>query len=215
MKFSNLLQYFSPKEKKFYSLFNDAAANIVVASEELMRMVNTEDAEERKAIRLKIKNLERKGDTFTNQVFHELHHTFITPFDREDIHGLASNMDDVLDFMNGVSEKIVMYRCTTFSTNMREMVKWVNLGCIELQKAIVGLEGLQKPQAIMKACQEINTIENRGDEFYHLAISLLFENEKDAIELIRQKEILLTIEKAQNKIEDVSDVIKTILVKYA
>lgn len=215
MKFSNLLQYFSPKEKKFYAVFNDAAANIVEASEELVRMVNTESAEERKAIRLKIKNLERKGDTFTNQVFYELHHTFITPFDREDIHGLASNMDDVLDFMNGVSEKIVIYRCTTFSTNMREMVKWVNKGCVELQKAIVGLEGFQKPETIMKACEEINIIENRGDEFYHLAISHLFENENDAIELIRQKEIFQTIEKAQNKIEDVSDVIKTILVKYA
>lgn len=215
MKFSNLLQYFSPKEKKFYAVFNAAAANIVEASEELVKMVNNEDAEERKAIRLKIKNLERVGDAFTTQVFDDLNHTFITPFDREDIHGLASNMDDVLDLMNSCSEKIVIYRCTTFSTNMREMVKWVNKGCVELQNAIVGLEGFQKPEAIMKACEEINKIENRGDEFYHQAISHLFENEKDAIELIRQKEIFQTIEKAQNKIEDVSDVIKTILVKYA
>ncbi|MFT3739742.1 MAG: DUF47 family protein [Breznakibacter sp.] len=215
MKFSHLLQYFSPKEKKYYKLFNEAAANIVDASEELVKMVNNNDPEERKAIRLKIKNLERKGDTFTNQVFDELHHTFITPFDREDIHQLASTMDDVLDFMNSCSEKIVVYRCNTFSTNMREMVNWINKGCVELQNAINGLEGHQKPEAIMKACMEINTIERRGDEFYDLAISQLFENEKDAIELIRQKEILQTIEKAQNKIEDVSDVIKTILVKYA
>lgn len=215
MKFSNLLHYFSPKEKKFYAVFNSAAANIVEASEELVRMVNNENAEERKAIRLKIKNLERVGDTYTNQVFNDLNHTFITPFDREDIHGLASTLDDVLDFMNSCSEKIVIYQCNTFSTNMKEMVKWVNKGCVELQKAIVGLEGHQKPEAIMRACEEINKIENRGDEFYHLAISQLFEHEKDAIELIRQKEILQTIEKAQNKIEDVSDVIKTILVKYA
>ena len=215
MKFSNILQYFSPKEKKFYALFNDAASNIIVASEELLNMVNTNSAEERQAIRLKIKNLERKGDAFTNEVFFELHRTFITPFDREDIHELASNMDDVLDNMNSVSEKIVMYHFDSFSTNMREMVRWVNKGCIELQKALSGLEGYQKPAAIMNACEEIHRIETKGDEFYNLAISQLFDNEKDAISLIKQKEILQTIEKSQNKIEDVSDVIKTILVKYA
>lgn len=215
MKFSNLLQYFSPKEKKFYAIFNNAAANIIEAADELVKMVNTEDVEERKAIRLKIKNIERKGDTYTHQVYNELHHTFITPFDREDIHELASTMDDVLDLINGCSEKIVLYRCTNFGTNLLEMVNWIQKGCIELQKAINGLEGFHKPEAITRAINEINTIENRGDEFYHLAISQLFENEKDAIELIKQKEILLTIEKAANKIEDVSDVIKTILIKYA
>lgn len=215
MSFSNILKYFSPKEKKFYAIFNAAVANIVEASEELGRMVNHEDAEERKAIQLKIKNLERKGDDFTTQVFSDLNQTFITPFDREDIHELASTLDDVIDLMKSCSEKIVFYQCTIFSTNMREMVSWINKGCIELQKAVTGLEGLQKPEAIKAACNEIHKIESRGDEFYHLALSHLFENEKDAIELIRQKEILQTIEKTANKIEDVSDVIRTILVKYS
>jgi hypothetical protein len=215
MKFSNLLQYFSPNEKKFYPVFNNAAANLIDGVNELSKMVHTEEAEERKAIRLKIKNIERQGDGFTHEIFNDLHSTFITPFDREDIHSLASNLDDVLDAINGCSEKIVIYQCNNFSTTMKEMVQWVQKGCIELQCAINGLEGFHKPETIMKACKEINIIENRVDEFYHLAISQLFENEKDAVELIRQKEILQTIEKAANKIEDVSDVIKTILVKYA
>lgn len=215
MKFSNLLQYFSPKEKKFYAIFNAAAANIVLASEELVNLVNHDSIEERKVIRLKIKNLERQGDIHTRQVFSELNNTFITPFDREDINGLASTLDDVLDLMNGCSEKIIFYNCTTFSSNMREMVKNIQLGCLELQKAINGLEGLKNPIVITTACDEIDAIESHGDELYHQAISLLFEKEKDAIELIRQKEILRMIEKASNKIEDVSDVIKTILIKYS
>lgn len=215
MKLSNILQYFSPKEKKFYAMFNDMASNVVVASEELVKMVHAESEEEQQAYRLVIKNLERKGDIYTNDVFFELHRTFITPFDREDIHALASNMDDVLDYINSVAEKIVMYRCDVFSTTMREMVRWVNKGCVELEKAVSGLEGYQKPASIMNACEEIHRIETKGDEFYNLAISQLFDKERDAISLIKQKEILQTIEKSQNKIEDVSDVIKTILVKYA
>ncbi|HAM97405.1 MAG TPA: DUF47 domain-containing protein [Marinilabiliales bacterium] len=215
MKFSNLLQYFSPKEKKFYAIFNSAVANILETSNELVSLVNHDQVEERKTIRLKIKNLERQGDVFTRQVFDELNRTFITPFDREDIHQLASNLDDVLDLMNGCSEKIIFYNCTTFSTNMREMAKNIHKGCNELQKAVVGLEGLKSPENIMKACEEIHAIESHGDELYHMAISHLFENEKDAIELIRQKEILRMLEKACNKIEDVADVIKTIMIKYS
>jgi predicted phosphate transport protein (TIGR00153 family) len=209
------MQYFSPKEKKFYAIFNSAVANIVLASDELVNLVNNDDIEERKVIRLKMKNLEHQGDVYTKQVFSDLNHTFITPFDREDIHGLASTLDDVIDLMNGCSEKIIFYNCTTFSSNMREMVKNIQMGCLELQKAINGLEGLKNPETITNACEEIHTIESHGDELYHLAISLLFEKEKDAIELIRQKEILRMIEKASNKIEDVSDVIKTILIKYS
>ncbi len=215
MNFSTLLQYFSPKEKKFYAIFNNASANILEASHELVSMVNCENIDDRKTIRLKIKNLERQGDVFTRQVFSELNHTFITPFDREDIHQLASTLDDVLDLMNGCSEKIIFYNCTTFSSNMREMTKNIQKGCEELQKAVVGLEGLKSPENIMKACEEIHANESHGDELYHMAISSLFEHEKDAIELIRQKEILRMIEKACNKIEDAADVIKTILIKYS
>jgi predicted phosphate transport protein (TIGR00153 family) len=215
MKFSNLLQYFSPKEKKFYVIFNLAASNIVATSEELVNLVNQEDVEERKAIQLKIKNLERQGDIYTKQVFNDLNQTFITPFDREDIQGLASTLDDVIDLMNGCSEKIIFYNCTTFSTYMRDMAKNINVGCLELQKAVNGLEGLKNPEVIMNACEEVDAIESHGDQLYHLAISNLFEKEKDAIELVRQKEILRMIEKASNKIEDAADVIKTILVKYS
>ena len=216
MKFSSLLQYFSLKEKIFYAEFNLVASNIIEGSDELMKMMNCDSAEERKVIRTQIKAIEKKGDKYTNEIFDDLNITFITPFDREDIHQLTSNLDDVLDLMNACSEKVVIYRCNIISDNMRKMVVLINQGCIELQKAVTGLEGgLNKPEAITKACEEMKVIENKGDELYHQSISQLFENETDAVELVRQKEILQTLEKAINKIEDVSDVIKTILIKYA
>lgn len=215
MNFSGLLKYFIPKEKKFYAMFNQAAENTIEASSALEKLINSPDMEERRAIGLAIKAIEKKGDEFTNQIFDVLNRSFITPYDREDINELTSMIDDVVDLVYGLSTKIEIYRCTVFSTFMKEMVNQIHLGCLQIKVAVGGLEDSRKSQKVLKSCKEINKIESRVDEYYHMAISSLFENEKDPIELIKQKEILLNIEKIANKIEDVSDVVKTILVKYA
>jgi hypothetical protein len=98
---------------------------------------------------------------------------------------------------------------------MKEMVALISEGCILIKVAVGGLEDFKTSHKVLKTCEELNKLESRIDEYYHMAISSLFENEKDPIELIKQKEILLNIEKIANKMEDVSDVVKTILVKYA
>jgi len=196
-------------------MFNQAADNIVSASIEFKKLINAESEDDRKALGLNIKTIEKKGDEFTNGIFDELHKTFITPFDREDIHALTSTMDDVVDLIYSVSGKIEYYRCTQFSMYMKEMVSLIHDGCLQIQLAVHGLDKMHKEDKILKACKELNRIESRVDDFFHKGISSLFENEKDPIELIRQKEILQNIEKIANKIEDVSDIVKTILVKYA
>ena len=216
MKFSLILKYFIPKEKKFFSLFNLVAVNIVAGSEELRKLFNAENVDDRKSIGLIIKSIERKGDDYTGEIFDELNRTFITPFDREDIHELTSVLDDVLDLMYGLSGKIDLYHVTTISTYMKEMVALTHEGCIQLKMAVNGLENMNKhSDKVLKSCKELNKIESRVDGFHRSAISSLFENEKDPIELIKQKEIIENIETIANKIEDVSDIIKTILVKYA
>jgi len=215
MDFSGLLKYFIPKEKKFYVMFNQAAENTIEASAALEKLINSPELEDRRAIGLAIKAIEKKGDEFTNQIFDVLNRSFITPFDREDINELTSTIDDVVDLIYSASGKIEIYRCTVFSTFMKEMVALLSQGCLLIKVAVGGLEDAKNPQKVLKACKEINRIESRIDEYYHMAISSLFENEKDPIELIKQKEILLNFEKIANKIEDVSDVVKTILVKYA
>jgi len=215
MDLSNILKYFIPKEKKFYGMFNQAAENIIEASVEFDKLINAPTEEERAAIGVKIKAIEKKGDDFTYRIFDELHSTFITPFDREDIHELTSSMDDVVDLIYGAAGKIEYYHCTNISTYMKEMVALIYKGCIQIQIAVKGLESMKKDDHIMKACKELNKIESRVDELYHKALSSLFENEKDPIELIKQKEILQNIEKIANKVEDISDIVKTILVKYA
>lgn len=215
MNFSNILQYFTPKERKFYGMFNQVANNIIEASVEFNKLINAPTFEERKEIGIKIKAIEKRGDDFTYSIFEELHKTFITPFDREDIHELTSSMDDIVDLIYGAAGKIEYYRVSTISTYMKEMVAQIHQGCLQLQIAVAGLEKMKKEDRIMKACKELNKIESRVDELYHQGLSNLFEFEKDPIELIKQKEILQNIEKIANKVEDISDVVKTILVKYA
>lgn len=215
MNFSSLLKYFIPKEKKFYGLFNQAAICCIEASVELNNLFNSTTPEELKAIRLKIKAIEKKGDEIATQVFNDLNVSFITPFDREDIHELANTLDDVIDLMYSVSGKVEFYRLTIFNSYMKDMVAEIQKGCVQIQTAVNGLENFKSTDKTLRACKDLQKLETRVDEYFHLGISSLFENEKNAIELIKQKDILLNIEKIANKIEDVSDVVKTILVKYA
>ncbi|HSO89224.1 MAG TPA: DUF47 family protein [Draconibacterium sp.] len=215
MNLSSLLKYFIPKEKKFYALFNQAAIYCIEASVELNNLFNSTTPEELKAIRLKIKAIEKKGDEIATQVFNDLNVSFITPFDREDIHELANTLDDVIDLMYSVSGKVEFYRLTVFNSYMKDMVAEIQKGCVQIQTAVNGLENFKSTDKTLRACKDLQKLETRVDEYFHMGISSLFENEKNAIELIKQKDILLNIEKIANKIEDVSDVVKTILVKYA
>jgi uncharacterized protein len=215
MKASQLLKYFIPRERKFYGMFNDAAANSVEAANELNKLFKMTKLEESKDTRLKIREIEKRGDDITNNLFEELNRTFITPFDREDIHELTSKIDDVVDLIYSLSGKVEYYKFTRFSTYMVEMGELIYQGTIHMQNAIAGLEKSKNAVNSLKSCKELRKMESKVDEWYHKAISDLFDNEKDAIELIKQKEVLLNLEKISNKLEDVSDVIKTIIVKYA
>lgn len=212
---SKVFKYFVPKEKKFYTLFNQAAICCIDASVELNNLMNSESEEKRKEIQLRIKIIERKGDEISNQVFDYLHHTFITPFDREDIHELANTLDDVVDLIYGISWKIESYRLTRFSKNMKDMVAEIHNCCSKIQTAVHGLENLRSIDNTINACNVLNNVESRVDQIFHLGISDLFDIENDAIELIKQKDILINIEKVADKIKDVSDIVKTILVKNA
>lgn len=215
MNFNTVLKYFTPKEKKFYGMFNQVADNIIEASVEFNKLINAPTFEERKEFGIKIKEIEKKGDDLTYHIFEELHKTFITPFDREDIHELTSSMDDVVDLIYGIAGKIEYYHVTNITSYMKDMVEQIHQGCIQIQVAVAGLEKMKNESQIVKACKELNRIESRVDQLYHEGLSNLFECEKDPIELIKQKEILQNIEKCANKVEDISDIVKTILIKYA
>ena len=157
-----------------------------------------------------IRRIEREGDELTHAILTKLNQTFITPFDREDIHELASKLDDVLDFINVSGSRIVMYRIANAPPAAGELARIILAQSQELQKAV---SLMQKNGNILIHCVEINRLENEADMVCQQAIARLFENEKDPINLIKIKELLESLERATDKAEDVANVLETVVLK--
>ncbi len=213
MEFSKILNVIAPKEKKFYPFFEEAADNLVKAATLLNKYFLINDKNEKEKILALIKEHENTGDDITHGLYDTLNKTFITPFDREDINKLNGSLDDVMDMINSFGQKVRIHPPRTEPKSFLEMSELILQATREIRNAILELRNLKNPQKMKEACIRINEIENLADEVYHIALSDLFENEKDAIELIKISGMLGALEKATDMAEDVSDVLKAIIVK--
>jgi uncharacterized protein len=173
----------------------------------------TTDKAEREKILIAIKEHENVGDEYTHKLYDELNKTFITPFDREDINKLNGSLDDVIDLINSFAQKVRYHPPKKEPVYFLEISELIMQATREIKTAVMGLRNMKNQKAIMDACIRINEIENQADDIFHNALADLFENEKDAIELVKVKEMLSSLEKATDMAEDVSDVIKGIIVK--
>ncbi len=209
-----ILQYLLPKDRKFFPLFKQATENLVKGSKLLVELVNA-PVEKRRDLIKEIEHVEHTGDNITHMIFNELGRNFITPFDREDIHALTSSIDDVLDLIQGSAKRIELYKVTVISEPMILLSDIILKGAIELNVAVLNLEGMKRIDEIKSACVRINSLENNADDVFNLAIARLFDVEKDAIQLIKTKEILQALETATDKCEDAANVIESIIIKYA
>lgn len=210
----SFLQFLLPKDRKFFPLFEQSTSNLVKASKVLVELVNT-TPDKRKDLIREIEHLEHQGDNITHMIFNELSRNFITPFDREDIHALASAIDDVLDFIHGSAKRIELYKVTELSESITMLADCILKGSIELNVAVKNLENMKQIMVIKEACVKINSLENHADDVFNSGIARLFEDEKDPIMIIKVKEILSALETATDKCEDAANTIQTILVKYA
>jgi uncharacterized protein len=216
MNFDKILSFFVPKDVAFFPLFVADAKILIKGAELLNKLMQEPSIEGRMEITKELKAVEHEGDDMTHKIFQQLNKSFITPFDREDIQELASSIDDVLDFMNGTSQRISLYKPKTLIPVFKEMADLIMQASREIEQAVVALHVAGKNKdKIIQNCIALNEIENKGDDLYHLGIMHLFEDERDASELIKKKEILETLEKCIDKAEDVSDTIKTILIKMS
>jgi len=207
---------FTPKEPKFFPILKEMADVILVASDLMIECVQHNDHESAIEYYKKIKEQEKKGDVLSNRVFNELNTTFITPFDREDIHHLANRMDDVIDYINSCAKRIVLYNPKKLPESAVELAQLIREGAVCIGKTVDELDVLKKnSNKIKEYCTELHDIENRADDVYENFIIGLFETEKDGIELIKVKEIMYELEKATDAAETVGKIIKTIIVKYA
>jgi len=204
-----------PREEKFFPFFENLADLVTESARFLSKIVESLEPAMQHDLFRDIKNLENRADDIAHAVFDALDTTFITPFDREDIHQLTSKMDDVLDFINTTSQQIKLYKPKKLLPQFKEMVVIIIRGCEQIKIAVHEFHNLKKPGKISDACVKINELENLADDIYHQLLSELFETETNAIELIKNKEILESLEMAADSIEDVSDILKTIIIKSA
>jgi len=213
---NNLFDKFVPKEPKFFPILKEMAEVILVASDLIATCVQNSDYETALEFYKKIKEQETKGDSLSAKIFDELNSTFITPFDREDIHHLADRLDDVTDYINSCAKRIVHYKPNKMPKEAYSLALLIKEGAIYISKAVDELVVMKKhTQKIKEYCVELHNIENRADDIYENFLIDLFENEKDPIEIIKLKEIMYELEKATDAAEYVGKIIKTIIVKYA
>src|SRR4051812_5458194 len=199
-----------PRDKKFFDLFADMANNMVEGAKLLKAIL--EDFQNVEARVQKLHDIEHKGDELTHSVLVKLHQTFITPFDREDIHALASAMDDVLDYLHAAGERLVMYKITNAPSQAIALAEVIIKQSTELQKAVSMLD---KHDAVLDRCVEINRLENEADTLARTALAALFEREKDPITLIKQKELIEVLETATDKAEDAANILESVVLKSA
>lgn len=215
MSLNNILQYFVPKDRKFFPLFENGSANLVEIAQVLVKLLNSTDEGEKQELTKIIEDLEHKGDEITHQIYLELGKNFITPFDREDIHLLATVVDDIADFIHGSSTRIQLYKIHDITPAMKELGNLILQGCQDLDKAILELKNLRNLRLIAESCVRINSMENQADAVFERAVADLFEYEQDAKVIIKYKEVLSSLETATDKCEDAANVLESILIKHA
>ena len=211
----NIFQFLQPKDKIFFVLFEKATANLIAISSTLVELVNTASPSKRKELSREIERLEHVGDNITHETFHELSANFITPFDREDIHSLISAIDDIADYIHGATKRIDIYRVDNMTPAIIKLAELIAASSLELHNAVCELKNMKNINKIKEACIRINSIENHADDIFDMTIAKLFEEETNAIEIIKMKEVLLALETATDMCEDAANVLESILVKNA
>ncbi|MBP4142308.1 DUF47 family protein [Flavobacterium sp. I-SCBP12n] len=214
MNINNFFQFLVPKDKKFFPLFEEASSNLIEIATNLHEAVNL-PLKEREVLFQKIDTLEQKGEDITRQTNLELSRNFITPFDREDIHALITSIDNVADYLHGAASRMRLYQVDKITKSIRKLTE-INLeACQNIDVAVRELRDLKKMKNITDAIVRINKLENKSDNVYDKAVLDLFENETDAKNIIKYKEVLSVLENAADKCKSVASVLESISVKHS
>jgi len=205
-----LLQRFLPREEDFFELFVKQAQNIERGALALVELLSHYTGVPEQV--QNIKAIEHEGDEITHGILTKLNQTFITPFDREDIHALSSQLDDVIDLIDAAASRFVLYRIASVKPGTLELTKVLLLASTEVTAAV---RALDSPNEALTHCVEVNRYENESDRLCRSLIAQLFDEEKDSIQIIKWKEIFEVIETAVDKCEDVANVIEGVILKSA
>ena len=215
MGFNSFMKIFMPKDRIFYTLFEEVADTVSKMGKTLKAVVKEPDFDKRAALITQVEDLEHVNDDSTHRIFTELGRNFITPFDREDIHYLATSLDDICDYIYASAKKINFYRVNPNDPGIQKMADLIDQSCEQIRNAVMELRNMRDVRKITEALVKVNSIENQADDIFDLSIDRLFETEADAKEVIKKREIYQVMEIVTDKCEDAANVIESIIIKYA
>ena len=212
---NSIMQIFVPKNKVFYDLFEKVATNSALMGNKLRTLVSEPDFDKRTAIINQIEDLEHSNDELTHNIFTELGRNFITPFDREDIHYLATSLDDIADTIYAAAKKINFYKVNPNDLGIQKLAEIIDQSATLVKNAVTSLRDMKNLRQMTESLVKINSLENQADDVFDMSIERLFETEPDAKEVIKKREIYTVMEIATDKCEDAANVIESIIIKYA
>ncbi|TDH23267.1 DUF47 domain-containing protein [Segetibacter sp. 3557_3] len=215
MGLNTIGRLFMPKNKIFYDLFEDVAITVHKMGSVLKQLVNEPDYDKRASLTSQLEDLEHVNDDHTHKIFTELGRNFITPFDREDIHTLASALDDIADYIYASAKKLNFYRVNPNDSGIQKMAELIESASLHIETAIKQMRDMKNLRIITEALVKVNSIENQADDIFDLSIEKLFNHENDFKEVIKKREIYQVMEIATDKCEDAANVIESIMIKYA
>ena len=204
-----------PKDRKFFPMFIEAVDNLVVSSDLLIKLMGENDLNEREVYIKLIKEAEHTGDVITHKLLIELNGTFITPFDREDIHLLISTIDDVVDYIHTAAIRAHFYKLPIFPVEFAKISNYIHEANLEIQRVLHSVRNASDFLKYADAWAKISDYESEVDYLYQEFLSDLFESETNAINLIKKRDILASLEKAIDKCDDVANVFSSIIVKIS
>jgi len=216
MSLNSLIAWLKPREMVFFDLLEESVDNLLNTAKLFEKeFYSRGHAGEWADMRIKMKDLEHTGDRITHNIVDRLNRTFVTPLEREDILALAHALDDVVDCLDGVAERLTLYKVTTVMPLAAKLAHLVVLGSEQLVPLIASLRNMSNTKAINSEIQECIALENQADAVFHQALAEIFEDPKDPIELIKWKEILALLEDATDRIELVSKVVSSTVMRNA
>jgi uncharacterized protein Yka (UPF0111/DUF47 family) len=209
------MKFFLPKDRVFYDLFEKVAGNVAIMGTKLKDVVYEVDFDKRATLITQLEDLEHDNDELTHRIFTELGRNFITPFDREDIHYLATSLDDIADYIYASAKKINFYRVDPRDSGLQKLADMIEESAEQVKRAVLELRDMKNMRQMTEALVKINSIENQADDIFDMSIERLFATEADAKEVIKKREIYQVMEIVTDKCEDASNVIESIIIKYA
>jgi predicted phosphate transport protein (TIGR00153 family) len=215
MSFDSILKIFLPKDRVFYGLFEEVVTTLVLMGNTFKSAVQEEDLVKRDTILKTLEELEHRNDETTHKIFIELGRNFITPFDREDIHYLATSLDDIADYMWGAAKRVVNYQVNDEHNTLAAFAEIISKSIAAINTAIYALRDMKDIRSITGACVLVNSLENQADDLLDLSMMRLFSSSTDAVELIKQKDIFQMLETVTDKCEDAANVVESIIIKYS